>query len=520
MAGMMMGNLLKKLVGIAVLASASLFVAAPSVVANEPVIKVPPDGTKLVWACSIYPKSRTWTIKRDQSENIVVVIEGVGWRNNRNIVYHKGLFLPGIVREIYYSMHDRPSRRFASKYHAEYGEPELAKLRSLTISPVLKKIEFNILTGQHIGSNFTYRWFQIDPNRKMFIQRFGEELTVIPLVSKSSSSKIVWYYSPKVSLPVRYEGSSGQNQRDICTLIDVEYAVLNVTKKYPLDENPLVKTSVQHRRPSNVDMKHFVENSKRYRDAVGIIIGNKKYKGHTPEVSFAHNDANAFKDYLLNWLGYREGNIIDLRDATQAELMAVFGNHSSHEGKLFNYVRAGKSDVTVFYSGHGVPGMNDRRGYLLPADADPDLIEINGYPIETLFKNLAQIPAKSMSVFLDACFSGDSPKGMIIRATSGLSVTPKLPTNVGRMVVLTAAQGDQFASWDEEAKQGLFTKHLLAALKGAADQDGFGNGDGQISLAEVQKYLDDEMTYQARRRFGRKQQAYALGDPTTIMATH
>ena len=34
------------------------------------------------------------------------------------------------------------------------------------------------------------------------------------------------------------------------------------------------------------------------------------------------------------------------------------------------------------------------------------------------------------------------------------------------MISITAAQGDQFASWDEDAKHGLFTKHLLEALEG------------------------------------------------------
>ena len=143
----------------------------------------------------------------------------------------------------------------------------------------------------------------------------------------------------------------------------------------------------------------------------------------------------------------------------------------------------------MFYSGHGVPGLQDRRGYLLPVDADPNLVELNGYPVDTLYANLNKIPAKSITVYLDACFSGDSPKGMIVRATSGISVEAVAPKKVGKLVVLTAAQGDQFASWDEDAKLGLFTRHLLEALKGAADGEDFGNGDGKVTVAEAEKYL-------------------------------
>ena len=95
------------------------------------------------------------------------------------------------------------------------------------------------------------------------------------------------------------------------------------------------------------------------------------------------------------------------------------------------------------------------------------------------------------------------------------SVAPK---KVGKLVVLTAAQGDQFASWDEDAQMGLFTKHLLEALYGAADGGRYGDGDGQVSLAEVGKYLDREMSYQARRRFGRTQKASISGEAATILA--
>ena len=224
------------------------------------------------------------------------------------------------------------------------------------------------------------------------------------------------------------------------------------------------------------------------------------------------------KRFVLDGLGYREGNIIDLRDTTKAQLEAVFGSKDTYKGKLNNWVRPNRSNVVVFYSGHGVPGLKDRRGYLLPVDADPNLVELNGYPVDTLYTNLNKIPAKSITVYLDACFSGDSPKGMIVRATSGISVEAVTPKKVGKLVILTAAQGDQFASWDEDAKLGLFTRHLLEALKGAADGEDFGNGDGKVTVAEVEKYLDEEMTYQARRRYNREQNPTVQGDPNYVLS--
>ena len=258
---------------------------------------------------------------------------------------------------------------------------------------------------------------------------------------------------------------------------------------------------------------------KKHRDAIAVIIGNKNYGGDIPEVSYAHNDAAAMKRFVLERLGYRAGNIIDLRDASQAEMMAVFGNDKTHEGRLFNWVKPGKSDVLVFYSGHGVPGMKDRRPYLLPVDADANQAEITGLPIDTIYANLGKTPARSITVYLDTCFSGESARGMIIRATSGISVAAKMPVTKLDMTVITASQSDQYASWDEKAKLGLFTKHLLEALQGRADGRDFGNSDGKVTLAEVQKYLDDEMSYQARRTWGRRQQAYVRGSNKTVLAT-
>ena len=85
--------------------------------------------------------------------------------------------------------------------------------------------------------------------------------------------------------------------------------------------------------------------------------------------------------------------------------------------------------------------------------------------------------------------------------------------------MLTAASGDQVASWDREAKHGLFTKNLLEALNGRADEGEFGNGDGKVTLAEVKAFLDEEMTFAARRTFIRQQDATMVGAGETVLSS-
>ena len=254
------------------------------------------------------------------------------------------------------------------------------------------------------------------------------------------------------------------------------------------------------------------------RYGLAVIVGNGNYANErVPEVVYAHRDAEAFKRYVLDVLGFDSDRVFDLRDATQAELFTWFGDRDTHEGRLWRYLhpRHG-SDWWCSYSGHGVPGLTDRRSYLLPSDADPDTPEINGYPIDLLYTNLGKsVEAKSVRVFLDACFSGGSDRGMLVRSALPVDVQASLPEAAGeKLTVLSAASGKEVASWDENAGHGMFTYHLLDALYGKADAD----GDGQVTAAEAKTYLDDTMTVAARVEFGRHQTANLVGPAETVLS--
>jgi len=251
-------------------------------------------------------------------------------------------------------------------------------------------------------------------------------------------------------------------------------------------------------------------------DAVAVIIGNRDYTGQVPPVDFAHRDADAWRLFAIETLGVSDRNIIDLRDVTLAEMEAVLGNARSHTGKLWRWIRPRESDLFVFYSGHGIPGTKDRRAYLLPVGGNPDMAELQGYPLELLYKNLSQMEARTTTVLIDACFSGQSPGGQLVRNASGIRIVASAAP-AGELTIISAAREDQMASWDRETEHGLFTRHLLQALGGAADRNRYGKADGSITLNEVRQYLDREMSYAARRHYGRTQQAMVFGDPDRVL---
>ena len=236
---------------------------------------------------------------------------------------------------------------------------------------------------------------------------------------------------------------------------------------------------------------------------IAVIIGNADYKKmgkDIPNVNPAYADAEGIKQYFMKAKGVKEGNIIYLKDATGAQLLGVFGNEKSHKGKLFNYIKPNKSNVYVYYAGHGAPGK-EGDAYLVPTDTDSQTIEFTGYPLSTLYSNLGKLPAKSMTVILEACFSGGSQSGSLISKASPIIIQPKKTFIPNNIKVIAAGSQRQMASWEEDGSHSLFTKYFLKAMSGEGDS----NKDGKVSDAELKEYLSDTMTYYARRYYGRDQ---------------
>lgn len=246
------------------------------------------------------------------------------------------------------------------------------------------------------------------------------------------------------------------------------------------------------------------------RDDIAVIIGNADYKtlgSDIPNVQPAYADAAGIKRYVTDGLGVREGNIILMRDATGAHMQRVFGTLENSRGQLFDWVKPGLSRVFVYYAGHGAPVGADGSSFLVPSDADATRINLNGYPLSLLYRNLAKLPAQSVMVVLEACFSGASQAGSVMAKASPIFVKPRTPPVPKNLTVIAAGGADQMASWQQDAAHSLFTTYFLKGMSGDADEKPYGNGDGRVSLKELAPYLEDTLTYYARRYYGRDQTA-------------
>ena len=236
------------------------------------------------------------------------------------------------------------------------------------------------------------------------------------------------------------------------------------------------------------------------KNAVAVVIGNRDYLDKDiPPVNFATNDAQLVKNYLINTLGYREGNIIFEVNASKGVFESIFGTADTHKAKLFEYLTPDQSDVFVYYSGHGAPSLETKKGYILPIDGNPNNVSIGGYSLELLYNNLAKLPAKSVTVVTDACFSG----APLFKKASPVGIIVNNPLAAGESTTLiNSSAGTELSSWYPEKQHGMFTYYFLLGLTGEADT----NHDNKVTMAEVNAYVSENVPYMTRTLHdGRKQ---------------
>jgi len=299
--------------------------------------------------------------------------------------------------------------------------------------------------------------------------------------------------------------------KGIFTRIDTILFPLNKPMVSPseivVSKKPVAKESVEIKPlpelTADVDLNIPVTRMEN-KNGIAVIIGCCEYsKPDVPKVEYALQDARIIKEYLINMFGYQEANIIFLRNPTKADWERVFGIKGNPKGQLYNYVKKDESEVFVYYTGHGAPDLKEKKAYFVPSDADPSYIELQGYPLDLFFENLAQIPAKRITVIIDACFSGAYDKGLIIKYASPLTgiKVEKVEGIKDKGMIMTSAESDEVASWYPEKKHSLFTYYFLKGLRGEADKD----ENKEITFEELKGYVKDNVSYWARRLYNRNQ---------------
>lgn len=262
----------------------------------------------------------------------------------------------------------------------------------------------------------------------------------------------------------------------------------------------------------SIDVEQDIpERGKENKNRWGVIFGIEEYR-NVSSVRFALRDAQIMREYFQKSLGIPAANLYikTNADASLSEFKTVF----DPKGWLAKNASKKDSEIFIYFSGHGVPTVDGKRAYLLPADGNPNYAENSAYELNTLYSNLQAIKAKQVTLFLDSCFSGANRDNEIILADARpVFISSPVANTSPNLAVFSAATGAQIANSYGDKQHGLFSYYLMKGLRGDADA----NRDKRITQQELNDYLAENVDEQARR-MGREQQPQLMsGDPEKVV---
>jgi uncharacterized caspase-like protein len=156
-------------------------------------------------------------------------------------------------------------------------------------------------------------------------------------------------------------------------------------------------------------------------------------------------------------------------------------------------IKKDETDVYIFFAGHGLATDDGSEMYLLPYDGAPQLLERTAISRKQLFNDIAVAKPKSVTVFLDTCYSGTTRGIETLIASRPIAIRAKEQPVPDNFTVMTAAAGDQTAKPLEEAKHGMFSYFLMKGMEGEADA----NQDNRITAGELHSYVQTNVIQQS-----------------------
>ncbi len=184
-------------------------------------------------------------------------------------------------------------------------------------------------------------------------------------------------------------------------------------------------------------------------------------------------------------------------------VVTLLGTEATREGVLKGLnelaARTGTDDTAcVFFSGHGgilgTPG--NEYSVLCTVDCDPADITNTSVNADELAVALAQIKARRLLIFIDACHAGGATvskkltdgKGHDFKSGYAQDTFAKLAVGSGR-ALMASCRADESSALLFGERNSVFTTALLAGLRGAADK----NGSGFIKVFDLFEYVSEEV---------------------------
>lgn len=242
-----------------------------------------------------------------------------------------------------------------------------------------------------------------------------------------------------------------------------------------------------------IDIRELPEPKMTRKNSVAIALGVEDYK-YFAKAPYATNDAQLMAQYFQRLFGIEK-----VFTYTNDEVSGFFFENMFNPdyGELQKAIIENETEVFVFYSGHGLPSKDGEKVYILPTDGRIEALDKQGYELNKLYANLEALKAKSVTIFIDACFSGVSRSSETysmknLVAMKGVSIKPKLKQpwlDNPDFVVFTSSAFNETSLGFDPSETGLFTYFVCAGLLGEADID----NDHKVTTGELKNYVIDQV---------------------------
>ena len=310
-------------------------------------------------------------------------------------------------------------------------------------------------------------------------------------------------------------------------LIPVDNGKFKIARYSPIDEDVLIKATDQWGNESSQTIKVKIDTNrtivvkkleplnplkikgKNKDNKIALIIGIENYSD-TVNADFADLDAKYFNEYAREVFNIKNENINLLTDSEATLTKINKGLFKWLAGKI----KADQTEVIIFFAGHGLASNNGKELYFLPQDGDPDLLSRTAISRSDLLQEIVSLKPKSVTMFLDMCYSGVSRSEETLLASARpvrivAGEQGEIPDN---FAIFSASQLDQVSSGLKEAKHGIFSYYVMKGLEGNADL----NKNKEITNGELLAYINDKVSSKALEQ-GRKQNPELLGENDKVL---
>ena len=219
-----------------------------------------------------------------------------------------------------------------------------------------------------------------------------------------------------------------------------------------------------------------------------LLVGINKYSDRkVSNLNFCVNDVTSAHEILVvpERGGFDPDNCQLLTDYSKEDRLKPIRSNLMSSIKSLSRTAKPNDYLLFFFSGHGIE--ENRKSYLLPADARINVLSDTAIPINWIKETMEKSKARAKVLILDACHSsaikGKAESG---RMTKGLH-NSIFPAPRG-FAILSSCTMNQVSYEMPNGENSVFTYFLNEGLMGDADSD----NDGKITIPDASRYATEK----------------------------